>query len=92
VDPRDRLVTHPREAAFTLLGINDSDAIAADCQRRLSGEPGPRVSAADDRYGTYYAAAFRIDTAAGEPAVLYTGWTKEDDGAWRIFAYDVTEP
>jgi hypothetical protein len=85
-------VTHPREAAFTLLGLSDSEGIKADCQSLLSGEPAPTPQEAEDRYGTYYAAALRIDTLAGEPGVFYVGWKRDDPGDWRIFAYAVEAP
>jgi len=92
VDPQDQLVTHPREAAFTLLGLKDSEGVEADCGRQLSGAAAPDLGEAADRYGTYYASAFRVDTLAGEPAVFFVGWKRDDDGAWRIFAYAVETP
>jgi hypothetical protein len=91
VNPQIQLLTHPREAAFTLLGLADQLGEDADCQRRLEGATRRSAEGRERAYGTYYAAAFRIQTAAGEPAVLYLGWTRDAD-AWRLFAYDVQTP
>jgi hypothetical protein len=91
VNPDARLLSHPREAAFTLLELDDQLGKDADCQRRLEGAARSGPAAQERAYGTYYAAAFRIQTAAGEPAVLYLGW-KRDADAWRLFAYDVQTP
>lgn len=42
-------------------------------------------------FGRYFASALQVRVRAGETAVLYLGWTKED-GAWRIFSFKVIEP
>jgi hypothetical protein len=90
-DPRVRLVEHPRSAAYSLLGLPGWAGQQAECRRMVERGGGPAVEAADKSYGRYFASAFHFTTYAGEPAVLYLGWEKEQDD-WRIFAFRVVEP
>ena len=91
VDPDVRIIDHPHERAFALLSITNGQGDAADCARRLRSPSPPPLEEQASARGRYYAAAFHVETAAGEPAVLYLGWTREE-GAWRVFAYDIVLP
>ncbi len=90
VDPENKVVMQPRDQAFSLVSLQDRVGVEADCARRL-GKAAATAPAPEGGYGTYYATAFRFKTVAGEPAVLYLGWTREGS-EWRMFAYDIVIP
>lgn len=89
--PDVRIVTHGREAAYSLLSIPDWMGRDAACDRRLEGaEPTP-VAARRASYGNYYVTAFNVDTLAGETVALLLAWAKLE-GRWRIYSYKLVEP
>jgi hypothetical protein len=89
--PEVRLVTHPREEAYSLVSIPDWMGEDADCQRRVDGVEATPLESRSASYGCYYVSALRIETVAGETVALLLGWTK-DGGQWRIYTYKVVEP
>jgi hypothetical protein len=90
-DPRVRIVEHPHAAAYALFGVPAWIGQEAECGKMVARKGQSAAEGEDESYGRYFATAFRFETAAGEPAMLYLGWEKQQD-AWRIFAFKVEEP
>ena len=91
VDPRLRVVDHPRSAAFGLLGVPDSMGPAMSCDapanrgRAAAAQDGP-----DQGYGKYFVEALRFVNTTGEGAVLALGWIQDGQG-WRIYSLTIVE-
>jgi len=90
-DPRMHLVEHPRREAFGLIALPDWAGEQSTCSSMVARDGVPATEAENKDYGRFFASALRADTAAGQPAVLYLAWAKQD-GEWRIFAYRVENP
>ena len=91
-DPRMRIVDHPRNKAFQVVGVPDWMGPTLTCEARLArGDTAATEEGADRDYGSYYISALRF-VNQGEPgAVLALGWRREAD-AWRIFSFKVIDP
>ena len=91
VEPSDsvvRVMTHPDEEAFTLVGVPNIIADWADCARDRDGVL-PDEMPLD--YGEAFGANFRFRTQSGEAPVFRTLWV-EEDGEWRIISFDIEDP
>ena len=84
-----RVMTHPDEEAFTLVGVPNIIADWADCARRDRDEALPKEMPLD--YGDAFGANFRFRTQGGEAPVFRTLWRVED-GEWRIISFDIEDP
>ncbi len=82
-----RLVTHPRETAFSLLAIPDHIGVTMDCRREWEDEQSEPPAEGEEIYGNHYLVVFQFRPKAGEgPAVHKLHWARED-GQWRIMAF-----
>lgn len=90
-NPAVFVVTHPNEDAYTLAAAPDEIAEAFDCAVRTRGVPFSSEGIASMNYGNYFATAFQFHVEQGEGAALVLAWAQED-GQWKIFAYDVQTP
>jgi len=89
--PDLKLVKHPASAAFTIVGIPDAMAAAAECDRLKPGLV-PRVDRSGAKeYGRFYAASIRFKRAGADGAVLWTVWAKERN-EWKVVSYLVIAP
>ncbi len=84
-----RVMTHPDEEAFTLVGVPNIIAEWADCARRDRDDSLPDEIPLD--YGEAFGANFRFRTQSGEAPVFRTLWV-EEDGEWRIISFDIEDP
>ena len=84
-----RVMTHPDEEAFTLVGVPNIIADWADCARRDRDEALPDEMPLD--YGKAFGANFRFRTQSGEAPIFRTLWV-EEDGEWRIISFDIADP
>jgi len=90
--PDVRLVKHSDQKAYVIASVPDHMGAAASCQDRKPGEdPYFAEPATGKVYGNYYATGFRLAKAIGEPAVLWTVWTKES-GQWKVVSYFLITP
>ena len=87
--PAVRVMDHADEKVFTLTGVPDALADAAECAARAGGStiPDPMPLA----YGNGFGTIVRFKTRAGEAPILRLLWRKED-GRWRITSYGVELP
>ena len=90
-DHRVRVVEHDRSGAFTLIGVPNWVGETAGCEARIARDDARVDDGEDKGYGDVYITVIKVDTQAGEPAVLYLGWIKQA-GEWSIFSYKVVEP
>ncbi len=90
VHPDVKVVTHPQEQAYTLLGVPDEIAKAVDCKRQVEGRQPPQKVSGPAVYGNYYGSIFQLKVP-GSPAALKFLWAKEN-GQWKIIAYSVEVP
>ena len=87
--PAVRVMDHADEKVFTLTGVPDALADAAECAARAGDItiPDPMPLA----YGNGFGTIVRFKTRAGEAPILRLLWRKED-GRWRITSYGVELP
>ena len=90
-NPAIFLVSHPNESAYTLIAAPDEIAEAFDCAARARGEEFTSEGIASLGYGSYFATGFQFNVEQGEGAALVLAWVQED-GQWKIYAYDVQTP
>jgi hypothetical protein len=91
VNPALLVVNQPNENAYTLIAAPDEIAKSFDCAARTRGEPFSAEGMEGHRYGDYFATVFRFRVDQGEGAALVLAWVQEN-GAWKIYAYDVQTP
>ena len=84
-----RVMSHPGSRTFALSSVPDAFAAAVDCAARARGEQ--ITNDVPPVYGNAFGMSVRFRMKSGEAPVLRTIWKKED-GAWRIFVYDVETP
>jgi len=87
--PAVHVMDHADQKVFTLTGIPDALADAAECSARAASStiPDPMPPA----YGNGFGTLVRFKTRAGEAPILRLLWRKED-GRWRITSYGVELP
>jgi hypothetical protein len=85
-----KLVSHPKEQAYTMVSVPDEIASAFECQSRAPGAKMPKELGGPPVYGNYYGAIFELKVQ-GTPAALRLLWGKEQD-QWRVIAYSVEVP
>ncbi len=85
------VVTHPNESAYTLVATPDEIAEAFDCAARTRGEEFSSEAIAARAYGNYFATGFQFLVEQGQGAALVLAWVQEN-GQWKIYAYDVQTP
>jgi len=90
-NPAIFVVTHPNESAYTLVAAPDGIAEAFDCAARTRGEEFSSEGIAALGYGDYFATGFQFRVEQGEGAALVLAWAQEN-GQWKIYAYDVQTP
>ena len=90
-NPAIFVVAHPNESAYTLVAAPDEIAEAFDCAARTRGEAFSSEGIAPLGYGNYFATGFQFRIEQGEGAALVLAWAQED-GQWKIYAYDVQTP
>jgi hypothetical protein len=89
VHPAARIMAHRESGVFTLSSFPNALIEATDCQSRAGGEK--FNGSVPLEYGAGFVATVRLKAPAGESPVLRTLW-KQQNGAWRITAYDIDTP
>jgi hypothetical protein len=87
--PVVRVMDHADSRVFSLTSLPNAIAAASDCGARTRGEPAPAAVPAE--YGRAFGLNIRFQTRGGEAPVLRTMWAQEN-GAWRVTAYDLELP
>jgi hypothetical protein len=87
--PAIREMDHAYAGTFTLTSTPNVLADAADCAARARGQRFKGELTGE--YGRTFGLSFRFQTGSGDAPVLRMIWMNED-GAWRITAYDVEQP
>lgn len=90
VHPLLKLVTHPDEGAYTLVGVPDEIAGAFACTNQVRSLRAAREIGGAATYGNYYGATFEL-RVRGAPAALNLLWGREA-GRWKIVAYSIEVP
>jgi hypothetical protein len=85
-----RLVKHPFERDFALAEAPDSFARSFRCESRPQAARDMALEQANQRYGNYYGAFFRLKLANRRGGVLGLLWTKQL-GRWRLLGWDMFE-
>ena len=89
--PSFHVMDHPQSDVFTLSSVPNIVIDVADCAARAA-RGGERYSGdVPPEYGKAFVLSFRFKTLDGEAPVLRTLWT-QDNGNWRIIAYDIELP
>ena len=83
-----RVMAHSGSRTFALSSVPDALADAVDCDARARGQ---QIVDVPPVYGNAFGMNVRFRLKGGEAPVLRTIWKKED-GAWRIFVYDIETP
>jgi hypothetical protein len=89
-NPHLPIVTHPDEADFLIASLPDYVAGSYGCAYRLAGGqilPAPE----NPTFGNHYVLGFKTRTFTGEPAVLFTLWSRRA-GEWKISAFHIETP
>ena len=85
-----RLVKHPFEGDFALAAAPDSFAGGFNCESRPKAARDMALEQANQRYGNYYGAFFRLKLSNRRGGVLGLLWTKQLD-RWRLLGWDMFE-
>jgi hypothetical protein len=90
--PRLKPVKNAYESEFSLLAVPDDIAAARDCTERYASE---LISLAkqkepSQKYGNYFASAFRAKAGPGKGSTIYFLWSKEDKH-WKIVALQIAD-
>ena len=89
--PDLQLVKHDEAMAYSIVGVPDAMATAADCSQLKPGET-PRFDREGPRtYGQFYAVSLRIKRAGEEAGVLWLIWSRQN-GEWKIVSYLAITP
>lgn len=90
-DPTFHLVPHQDEKAFAILSPPRSAAEGFLCAHHEKYDKTGEALPHDQAYGRYYVASFRVKVTDGEPAALYTLWSRETD-IWKMVAWQLIAP
>jgi hypothetical protein len=90
-DPTFQFVIHQDEKAYAILSPPQSAAEGFLCTDSERHDNTAEALPPDQTYGRYYLASFRMKVADGEPAALYTLWSRER-GIWKIVAWQIIAP
>jgi hypothetical protein len=90
--PRLKPVKNAYEPEFSLLSVPDDIAAARDCTERYASDliALAKQKAPSQKYGNYFASAFRAKAGPGKGSTIYLLWTKEDKH-WKIVALHVAD-
>jgi hypothetical protein len=89
--PDLKLVKHAASAAFTVVAIPDSMAVAAECHRLKPGVAPHFEREGDKTYGNFYAVAIRFRRAGPDGSVLWTVWGRTG-ASWKVVSYLLIAP
>ena len=87
--PAVRVMDHADSRTFSLSSLPDGLTDAADCAVRARGEPFTGLTTG--AYGRGFAMTAQFHTQAGDAPVIRMIWLN-DNGTWRITAFDVQYP
>ncbi|HEU0006604.1 MAG TPA: hypothetical protein VFS12_11490 [Terriglobia bacterium] len=90
--PRLKPVKNAYEPEFSLFAVPDDIAAARDCTERYASEliDLAKQKKPSQKYGDYFASAFRAKAGPGKGNTIYFLWTKEDKH-WKIVALKVAD-
>ena len=90
-DPTFHLVSHRDEKAFAILSPPDSTGEGLLYTARKKPDDTADTLPTDRAYGRYYIGSFEMKVPEGEPASLYTIWTREAD-TWKMVGWRLIAP
>jgi len=90
--PRLKPVKNAYEPEFSLFAVPDDIAASRDCTERYASEliELAKPKEPSQKYGNYFASAFRAKAGLGQGSTIYFLWTKEDKH-WKIVALQVAD-
>jgi hypothetical protein len=90
--PRLKPVKNAYESEFSLFAVPDDIAAANDCTERYGSEliELAKKKEPSQKYGDYFASAFRAKTQPAKGNTVYFLWTKEDKH-WKIVALRIAD-
>src|SRR4030095_7205847 len=90
--PRLKPVQNASEPEFSLFAVPDDIAAARDCTERYASEliNLAKPKEPSQKYGNYFASAFRAKAGLVQGSTIYFLWTKEDKH-WKIVALQVAD-
>ena len=84
-------IRNPHPRAYALAAVPQHLAEGMDCRKRASGEEFSEGPVPTPRYGRYYGSSFQLRNTPGDPPAFYGIWA-EENGVWKIVAFDVVTP
>jgi hypothetical protein len=90
--PRLKPVKNAYEPEFSLFAVPDDIAATRDCTERYASEliDLAKKKEPSQKYGNYFASAFRAKAGLGKGSTIYFLWAKEDKH-WKIVALQVAD-